>query len=200
MHQSGSRQPAPGQIPLGLADDAAAIRELLIDRLRAGGHRGPLVPEMGICLGDARVDLAAIGADLDGYEVKSPRDDLRRLMAQAGSYERVFDHMTLVAPMPAISEAARRLPGWWGLVAYRGGVSMEPVREPQRNELVDALATVRLLWRDEAAALLAARTGTVSRAARPVLWRMLVDQVPPAELRGAVRAVLRSRASWRSAG
>ena len=193
--------PAPGQLSLGLTDDPIAIRELLVEKLRAGGHRGRLVPEMGLCQGEARVDLAAIDTRLDGYEVKSARDDLRRLAAQAAVYGQVFDRVTLVAPSAHLSAAALQLPEWWGFALVDGGTTtIEIVRSAAPNPQLDLLATVRLLWRDEAARLLESHLGRRSSAPRPVLWRRLVDIVPPAELRAAVCRCLMARTGWPTAG
>jgi hypothetical protein len=190
----------PGQLTLGLLDDPVAIRRLLVGQLRRDGHRGRLVPEMGLCQGDARIDLAAIGNELDGYEIKSGRDDLRRLASQAEVYNLVFDRLTLVAAARHLDRAAARLPSWWGLAAVDGSAeAIETLRPALANPARDPLATVRLLWRDEAADLLQRRVGRRIRAARPVLWRHLVEVLPPDELRASICACLAARTTWRAA-
>jgi hypothetical protein len=192
---------SPGQMPLGLVDDPIAIRDLLVTQLRASGHDGRLVPEMGLCQGDARIDLAAIGDRLDGYEIKSDRDDLRRLPNQVATYGQVFDRLTLVASERHIAAASSRVPDWWGLSVVNADVrTVEGIRLATPNPLRDPVSIARLLWRDEAAAIMMARTGKSQRSTRPVLWQQLAETVPTDELRALVCHYLRSRADWRAAG
>ena len=110
-----SARRAPGQLSLGLVEDAGAIRDLLIGHIRRESPTLRLVAEMGVCQGEARIDLVAIGDELFGYEIKSQRDDLSRLPNQVVAYGSVFDRLTLVAPGRHLHTAAQRLPGWWGL-------------------------------------------------------------------------------------
>jgi peptidoglycan hydrolase-like protein with peptidoglycan-binding domain len=41
---------------------------------------------------NGRADVAVIGTTMDGFEIKTERDSLRRLPRQADAYSRVFDH------------------------------------------------------------------------------------------------------------
>ena len=201
MSRPYRRSITPGQLSLGLIDDPIAIRDLLVAQLRQAGQNGRLVPEMGLCQGRARIDLAAIGVGLDGYEIKSGRDDLRRLPAQAVVYGQVFDRVTLVAPERHLLAASRQVPDWWGLsVVNADARRIEPLRQPSENPACDALSTARLLWRDEVAAALEERLGKSPRAARPVLWRQLAEIASPDELRALVCRCLRDRTEWRAAG
>ncbi len=185
---------------LGLVEDPRAILRLLTEQLRATGHRGRLVPELGLCQGEVRVDLAAIDNHLHGFEIKSERDDLRRLPAQAAVYSAVFDRMTLVAAARHIPIAERRVPEWWGVSVVDGDAgTIRSIRPATPNPGGDPLALARLLWRDEAAAIVAALTGRTPRSPRPVLWQQIVDEVSPDELRALVCVCLRNRADWRVA-
>jgi hypothetical protein len=155
---------------------------------------------MGLCQGSARIDLAAIGDGLEGYEIKSARDDLRRLPTQALIYGQVFDRLTLVAPERHLIAASTQVPDWWGLSVINADARrIESLRDPSPNPGRDALSTARLLWRDEVAAALEKRLGKSPRAPRPVLWRQLADIAPPDELRALVCRCLRDRADWRAA-
>ena len=42
-----------------------------------------IIHELGVCSGDARIDLAVVNGKLHGYEIKSDADTLKRLPAQA---------------------------------------------------------------------------------------------------------------------
>jgi hypothetical protein len=191
----------PGQMTLGLIEDPRAILGLLTEQLRAQGHRGRLVSEMGLCQGEVRVDLAAIDSELHGFEIKSERDNLRRLPAQAAIYSAVFDRMTIVAAPRHITGAERRIPGWWGVSIVDGEAgAIRPIRPATPNPGGDPLALARLLWRDEAAAFVSARTGRMPTSPRPVLWQQIVDVTSPDELRALVCVCLRNRADWRAAG
>ena len=50
-----------------------------------------LIEELGLCQGQARIDLATVSGVLHGYEIKSNRDRLTRLASQAATYSRVLD-------------------------------------------------------------------------------------------------------------
>ena len=54
-----------------------------------------LIDELGLCKGSARVDLAVVGNQLHGYEIKSDRDSLRRLRTQAGYTARCLIELLL---------------------------------------------------------------------------------------------------------
>lgn len=196
-----ARLVSPGQLVLGLDDDPIAIRDLLMARIRRESPGARLVAEMGVCQGVARIDLAAIGHQLDGYEIKSGRDDLSRLPAQAAAYGQVFDRLTLVTSERHLQDAAEGLPEWWGLALVNGDArTIEPVRLPVLNPNRDALAMVRLLWRDEAVDALEPRLGRRPRTPRMALWQQLVELTPPDELRDLVCRSLRERTDWRAAG
>lgn len=160
-----------------------------------------LVPEMSICQGIARIDLAAIGQQLGGYEIKGARDDLSRLPSQAAAYGQVFDRLTLVASDRHLDEAARALPAWWGLALVRSeGRTIETIRPAASNPNRDPHALVRLLWHDEALDVLEGHIGRQPRSTRRELWGRLVDLTPPEELGELVCRSLRERASWRVVG
>ena len=195
-----SRQAAPGQLELGLLEDAIAIRDLLVREI---GRQTPtlrLVAEMGVTHGAGRIDLAAIGDDLEGYEIKADRDDLTRLPGQVELYGAVFGRLTLVAAPRHIGKATQLLPPWWGICVVDGEEGrLTTLRSAAPNPSRDPLAIARLLWRDEVAAALRERTGQASRSPRLVLWRELVERVPEVELRALVCESLRQRSDWLAA-
>ncbi|MXW55980.1 MAG: sce7726 family protein [Gammaproteobacteria bacterium] len=55
-----------------------------------------VIEELGLCQGAARIDLLTVSGVLHGYEIKSNRDRLTRLVSQAATYSRVLDRVTLV--------------------------------------------------------------------------------------------------------
>jgi hypothetical protein len=54
-----------------------------------------ILQELGVCYGEARVDLAAVNGQLVGFEIKSSSDTLVRLPKRVALYSRVMDEMTL---------------------------------------------------------------------------------------------------------
>lgn len=195
------RHPSPGQLALGLVDDAQAIRDALVVDLSGRRHRARFIREMGMNHGAARIDLAVIDDSLDGYEIKSSQDDLRRLEGQAVAYSQVFDRLTLVGTKRHLESAARVVPDWWGLTLVDVSRSViEPVRDPGRNPAADPMSVVRLLWRSELEAVLKARTGQRPSGLSAELRQRLVAEMPPDEVQALVRRCLTSRANWRAAG
>ena len=163
-----------------------------------------LLDEFGILEGRNRVDLAAVNGALHGYEIKSERDTLTRLGAQAQAYARVFDYVTLVATSRHLEAARPRLPDWWGLArAEPSGDRVEicQVRKARRNSSVDPTAIVQLLWREEAVEILhdlGVRRG-VSSKPRRIVWQRLIEAIDSTEiLRLYVRETIKGRSDWRT--
>lgn len=195
------RAPAPGQLALGLVEDAQAIRDALVIHLRVTRQRARFVNEMGMNHGAARIDLAVIDDTLDGYEIKGPQDDLRRLEGQAVAYGQVFDRLTLVAAERHLERAVHIVPAWWGLTLVDASRSVvRPLRLPGANPVADPLSMARLLWQSEVAAVLEARIGRRPSGSSAALRRRLVAEATPEEVRAVVRRCLTSRANWRAVG
>ena len=171
---------------VGESDLRAAVRDELLVRARAEGGR--IYEEFAVERGAARIDLAMVAQQLEGYELKSDHDSFARLAEQMHTYNRVFDRITLVTGA-AFAEAARTLmPPWWGLIVAQrtaqGGVALVTVRPPAGNPAQDAHSLAMLLWREEALAVLAQQHDhPPRRASRATLHERLAALVPIAELR-----------------
>ena len=160
--------------------------------------------EMGICNGARRIDLAVIGASIDGYEIKSDDDTLIRLEAQAEDYRRVFDRLTLLTTDTHLERATAKIPKWWGIILAQGDehcTSLKTLREPRLNTLTEPFATTQLLWRAEALEELKARNQArgLSKKARHHVWTALAALLPMEELTSLVRRRLITRPQWRQA-
>lgn len=157
-----------------------------------------LCEELGIENGAARVDLALIGAYLEGFELKSDLDSFGRLHNQIHSYNRVFDRITLVTG-PAHAEAAAQLmPRWWGLVVAErqpdDSVTLKVVRPATAHQEQDPHSLAMLLWREEAIAVLKAQDDTPpAKANRAELSERLASRLPLDILRAQVSHFLLSR-------
>lgn len=180
------------------------IRRALIDQI-ASRHPGDtlIVEEMGLDQGAIRVDVAVVNGMLAGSEIKSDWDTLGRLPAQRDVYNAVFDQVTLVTGRRHLRDALSIVPEWWGVILAERVIGRPALREeraPARNAGRDPELLARLLWRDEAAAVLVGRGVVgVSGAPRRVLWAKLADQLTVDELSGEVRAAIKARSGWSTA-
>lgn len=183
-------------------DIRSALHSTELRPFAEDGH-SLVLDEMGICAGDFRVDIAVVNGALHGYEIKSDRDTLGRLPAQADAYSRVFDTMTLVVGAAHAVRAIEIVPAWWSILLASpvvDGASLECIRPGGVNPGQDPHAVAQLLWREEAVALLRARgfPPRSLRGSRKLMWRTLADLLPLQELAAEVRQILKLRQGWRS--
>lgn len=189
--------PSPGQLTLGFEDDPLAIRAALETLIRAVEPSARLIPELGVRQGAGRIDLAAVGRELAGWEIKGARDSLTRLPRQAEMFSKVFERLTLVAPERHLTAAERSVPDWWGLIVVADG-ALSTVRASRSNPTRDPMAIAELLWKDEAVAIVEQRLGRRMRGTRRMLWQHLVNSATSEELSTFVRTTLRQRPGWRA--
>ncbi len=162
-----------------------------------------IVPELGLCQGMARVDLAVINGAVHGYEIKSEQDTLARLPGQAEIYNRTLEFVTIVASPNHARKISGVVPSWWGIwtaVEGENGVSLNTERDSLPNPKIDPFALAQLLWRDEAFQVLSDRgLGRALRSKpRGELWRKLASELTVEDLANVIRECLKSRgASWR---
>lgn len=166
-----------------------------------------LVHELAVCRSEARVDVALIDGELQGWELKSSSDTLDRLPRQAATFSRVFDRLWLVVEEPLVERAVALIPSWWGIVLARPskrGCLLEQERDATANPAVDLAAVAQLLWRAEMLEELD-RLGLsegLSRASRSNLSAVLAAACPGSisdlDLKARVRLRLTTRRAWRS--
>lgn len=161
-----------------------------------------IVEEMGIWSGSVRIDLVAINCTLHGYELKSARDTLARLPAQATLYNKIFDYMTIVCAKRHLQAMLNVVPDWWGIIIAcprpPATIALCRVRSPLRNASLDAVHLARLLWRSEALALLERYRidrGFRSRNTEALIAR-LAEKLPLNDLAYHVRTTLKRRENW----
>jgi hypothetical protein len=158
-----------------------------------------VIDELGICQGEARVDLALVNGKIHGYEIKSDRDSLRRLAKQVDLYGKVVDQATLVVGQRHFEAAKAVLPEWWGLLYVERtskGIRFTAQRQAQTNPGRDARALVEFLWLEDAIMLLE-RHGLdrgVRSKPRRIVWDRVCDSFDIEVIGTAVRAQLKARA------
>jgi hypothetical protein len=101
------------QLTLGFDEDPLAIRMVLEGLVRESDPTARLIPELGARGGAGRIDLAAAGSELVGWEIKGSRDSLVRLTRRADLYSQIFERLTLVAPERHLLAAEHCVPRWW---------------------------------------------------------------------------------------
>ena len=185
------------------ADIRRVLRQQLENSFKADDAT-MIIEELGLCRGIVRVDIAVVNGVLKGYEIKSDQDTLSRLAAQAETYNRVFETMTVVVAERHLRAAEMLIPGWWAIQVATTRHSSSPliiehVRAESTNPCVDAGSLVQLLWRDEVLEVLGQITGSKPLKSKPrrVLWGTLASAVPLPELKAIVCKYLRSRSRWR---
>jgi hypothetical protein len=164
-----------------------------------------VLDELGLRHGAARIDLAVVNGRLHGFELKSDRDTLRRLPKQIGIYNSVLDQVTLVVGEKHLRQAVDIIPTWWGVRLAKSkpgenAVQFENVRETSDNPSPDKLCIAKLLWREEALAILECLGAAEGIRSKPrlTLYSRLTEILNLGELCDRVRRQLRTRAGWRS--
>lgn len=175
--------------------DVRTLLKQYLDALHVGTDT-LVLDELGLCQGDVRIDVAAVNGELSGFEIKSPSDTLARWPNQRRIYSKVVDRAWLVAPVKTL--AAAQVPDWWGQIAVfelDDRVGLRIVTPAGHNPTLDPLAVAKLLWRDEAIALLktAGRARGVLTKPRTLVWKRVVESIAIDDLRAAVRVALKER-------
>lgn len=167
-----------------------------------------VVDEMGLSAHAARIDIGVINGQLVGYEIKSDRDNLTRLPHQLEVYNQIFDLVTVICG----PKHEKKLAAWLaedfahcGLLVTQktnGRDELREVRPATQNPNRDGYMIASLLWHEEAKQLLVQEglTKGLSRLRRGDLWEKLAAHFTDIdELAAKVRAILKSRTTWREA-
>ena len=175
----------------------AAVRQSLRAELLSGTRANvEAIFEFWVPKSNERADVATIGTSIDGFEIKTERDTLRRLPRQAGAYGRVFDRCHAVLASRHVSRAVEILPPWWGIRVIEDGLTFSTLRPAEVNGGVDPETLVRILWRDEAySALCNIGEPPDPRVGRFRMWQMLLTLLDVEDVKRVVRQDLLDRDS-----
>lgn len=131
-----------------------AIRDLALPMIRERHPDAFTVHELSLFEGRTRLDLAAVYRGICGFEIKSAKDNTKRLRRnQAEKYSRVCRQVTIFVSKGDLWRAKKIIPKWWEIVKIVGGHYDEPeleiVREGEENPNVDPEAFALCFWREE---------------------------------------------------
>lgn len=182
------------------------IRLAMLDYLRRNSKTKDtrIISEFGICDGFSRADIAVVGKELCGYEIKSDADDLARLPFQVDFYSKTFDRASVVVGKQYIDGIERNVPCWWGIyLAERneeGRVTIKGMRAPAKNPSFSPMALLELLWRDELYALLKQHgVKGIAGKNRRILRGMAHEHIDANVIKDYVRQTIKTRKNWRTA-
>lgn len=188
--------------PKGVVRDPEIRAALLNELRRCRVLRGSTVAvqELGLRRSDAVVDVAVVNGSLNGFEIKSDADTLRRLARQAEVYGQVLDRVTLVVGRQHLAAARGLIPKWWGLMTVKAGgaePSLKTVRAGRSNPERQVRALAELLWLDEARELLGKRDALRGYRTKPrdAVWDRLCEVYSLDEIASEVRRRLKARAA-----
>ena len=180
------------------------IREPFIEKIIKinEGHDYRIIPEMAVCDGMSRVDIAVANGSLYGYEIKSDADTLDRLPQQQEFYNKTFDKVYIVVGIKYESIIEEFIPDWWGIyVAYydkKKNVMFKQKKRGRKNSDVNAESLLELLWRDEIENLLKNKGFKgLSSKNRRILRKIALDNLTLKEIKDYTRETLKIRKDWR---
>lgn len=159
--------------------------------------------EFGIMEGSVIADIVTIDmfdGTISGYEIKSDDDNFRRFPKQMDAYSKVFDfnHLIIGSRLSRQVNENCECPSGWGIeIAHEA--ELETIRHSARNMSASVYELVRLIWRNEAYALLK-RHGLgkrMSAASRGRMWAVLCERVDTCVLRSEILRTITERKGWK---
>ena len=186
-------------------NDDKTIRLKLVDVLNNQNSEKKIIHEFSIGHGSVRIDIAVVdNKKICGYEIKSDRDTLCRLPTQVQEYNTVFDEVTLLVAQRHILKAIEIIPVWWGVttaISDENDLFFHIIRKPIKNhKKQDALSIARLLWRNEALAILEDnnKADGVRSKNRYSIYKRLSESFDPERLKQLVMEKYLSRHKMQS--
>lgn len=180
------------------------IRKPLIEKIAKSnkGHDYRIIPEMAICDGQSRVDIAVANGNLYGYEIKSDADTLDRLPLQQEFYNKTFDKVFIVVGTKYQSVIENYIPDWWGVyvASYNKNQSIvfKQKRRGRKNQSICAESLLELLWKEEIEELLKIHGFRgLSGKNRRILRQLAADNLSISVIRDYTRETLKQRKDWR---
>ena len=183
------------------------IRQSLLRQLdnQSSNPNSRLLQEFGVNCGQARIDIAVIGQEMTGYEIKSDCDSLSRLYNQMPAYNKVFNRIYLVTGEKLLMQAIQVVPDWWGIYLAAPNTNHETqlyaIRSAESNKQQCPLSIARLLWRSEALTILEDinQAAGVRSQTCEIMYNRLIKCLPLNKLQQAVTRSIAKRTYCREA-
>ena len=148
-----------------------------------------IIDELGILHGKNRIDIAHINEKINGYEIKSSKDNLKRLPEQIESYSLIFHRITLIVAEKFLNEIKKTVPEWCGIVQVRkgskGAIHFKTIRRAKENPSFSIFHAAHLLWKDEAiqfAKNLDINPKNISNLSRLEIYKLLGEKASSEQL------------------
>jgi len=190
---------APSDHALGTMKDPQ-IRRGLVAWIAQQRPQDFILHEMQLPGFRCYVDVAAIGDDFVGYEIKSDADGVARLANQVRRYDAVCDFSYLVTTSRLARRAQALVPPHWGVLLAESAAdsSFTVVREAVRNAGRLTRALLDMLTRDEILGALRAHgySGKTSALHKTLAVRVAYETFGENLARRLALQVLRSRRTW----
>ncbi len=162
-----------------------------------------IVDELGLNHGKVRADIAVLNSHYIGYEIKSDKDTLRRLIDQSNGYNSIFELIYLITTEKHLTYTKEIISDWWGVILAnqgpRGAISFKTLKPPVKNPIRENIAITRLLWKNEALELLNSLGVQQKRLnnKREILYLEIANRLSTKELQVVVKEYLVKRQNWR---
>jgi hypothetical protein len=162
-----------------------------------------IIDELGLVHAKSRIDVAVINGCIHGYEIKSAKDSLERLVPQLDIYSQALQKLTFVTAPRHVGKVLTTAPNWCGVIEAmqgpRGGIRLDVIRRSGMNPDINPVMMAHLLWRTEVIDLLC-RAGFAQkdlRRPRRQLYEMLCEALTVPELTRSIRTFMAQRQEWR---
>ncbi|MEO8211094.1 MAG: sce7726 family protein, partial [bacterium] len=128
-----------------------------------------------------------------GYEIKTEKDNLTRLVSQANNYSQVFDQAFIIVAEKHLQNAKKIIPDWWGIYLIKS------INTETYSFIYDRKA--QLLWKEEAleVANTLFKCGLKSNVTRQDIYEIISLKCKPKRLSKIVMCYLKKREGWRIA-
>lgn len=162
-----------------------------------------ILNEVGVVNGSAIIDIAAISPEsIEGFEIKSADDNLRRLPRQVRFYDRTFDFISIITEPKYIDESIKIIPSHWGVVMAVESDSGEDVeftqiRYPVMNQNNDKKSISLLLWKRELMAALFELGHKGISTFRVSKLRSIFCEYPDDVIRRTLHKFIKIRPEWK---
>jgi len=161
------------------------MREILFETYENTGERLRIFEELVI--GKSRADAILVKEnEILGFEIKSDKDSLVRLVTQVKNYERFCDKCYIVTGVHYIDRIEDEIPEHWGIYDIakdeNGNLHIEMLREAERNPKERPTTKLKnqmnLLWRSELICIVKTnKLGGVTKRNKKQLRDLIIDKM-----------------------